>query len=141
MAFDTKKLEKQALELIQSKRLFFIEDVVAFLPCTKGTFYNHKLHELDSIKTALETNIIEVKSSMRNKWYKSDNATLQVALMKLLASDVERKKLSQQYHDLTTGGDKLPTPILQGITPMEILDDEVHTDDSSSEATDTQEQS
>jgi hypothetical protein len=34
---------------------------------------------------------------MRKKWYDSDNATLQMALMKLLSSQEEHRKLSQQF--------------------------------------------
>jgi hypothetical protein len=45
----------------------------------------------------LETNRTELKVSMRSKWYKSDNATLQMALMKLLCTPEERKILSMNY--------------------------------------------
>jgi len=43
MAYKTEELEKKSLEAIDKHKLFFIEDVVAFLPCDKTTFYNHKL--------------------------------------------------------------------------------------------------
>lgn len=107
MAYNKAELEKQALAAIREHNLFFIEDVVAFLPCTKGTFYNKGLHELDAIKEALETNRIKVKNGLRAKWYKNDNATTQIALYKLLGSEDELKRLAGQYVDITTKGDKV----------------------------------
>jgi hypothetical protein len=71
------------------------------LPCCRATFYNLGLDKLDTIKDALEQNKIETKNSMRAKWYKSDNATLQIALMKLISSDEERRKMSQNYNEIT----------------------------------------
>ena len=38
---------------------------------------------------------------MRSRWFRSENATLQISLYKLIANDDERKRLTQQYikHD------------------------------------------
>jgi hypothetical protein len=93
MAYKTEELEKKSLEAIDKHKLFFIEDVVAFLPCDKTTFYNHKLHEFNSIKDALEKNKVEIKTSMRSKWYKSDNPTLQMGLYKLIGTSEEAERL------------------------------------------------
>lgn len=112
MAYKTKELEKTALEAIEKHKLFFIEDIVCYLPCDKKTFYNHNLHELHSIKGALTKVKTDIKVSMRSKWYKSDNATLQMGLMKLISGSEERKRLSQTYTDLTTDGDKIKTTII-----------------------------
>ena len=68
------------------------------------TFYTHKLQELQTIKDALTKVKTEIKVSMRSKWYKSENATLQMGLMKLIGSDDERKRLSQTHSDITTDG-------------------------------------
>ena len=46
MAYKTEELEIKSLEAIEKHKLFFIEDVVAFLPCTKTTFYEHKLERI-----------------------------------------------------------------------------------------------
>lgn len=107
MAYDTEKLLKQAIKAIKEKNLFFIEDVVAYLPCTKPTFYEHKLNESNDLKEALLENRINVKVSMRKKWQESDNATLQMGLMKLVSTNEERKKLSQTFQDVTTDGERL----------------------------------
>ena len=107
MAYKTEELEKQALEAIEKYKLFFIEDIVSYLPCNKTTFYEHKLNESNAIKDALTKVKTEIKVSMRSKWYKSDNPTLQMGLMKLIGTDEERKKLSQNHTDHTTGGEKI----------------------------------
>jgi len=96
MAYKTADLEKKALEAIEKHKLFFIEDVVAFMPCDKGTFYNHKLHEFNSIKELLEKNKIEVKAAMRSKWFKSEAPALQIALYKIIGTDDEADRINSQ---------------------------------------------
>lgn len=110
MAYDRKKIFEQAKEVIVAHKLFFIEDIVSFLPCAKQTFYDFfpvDSDELDELKGLLETNRTELKVSMRSKWYKSNAPALQMALMKLIATPEELKKLSMQYNDHTTGGEKI----------------------------------
>lgn len=100
MAYDRKKIFLQAKEQIVSKRLIFVEEVVAFLPIAKKTFYEWfpiDSDECNELKGLIETNKISLKTSMRKKWYDSDNATLQMGLMKLIATPEEHKKLSQSY--------------------------------------------
>ena len=41
MAYDTKELKEKAEKAIKEHNLYFIEDVVAYLPCSKSTFYEH----------------------------------------------------------------------------------------------------
>lgn len=107
MAYDKNKLEKQALEAIEKHKLFFISDVIAYLPCSRQTFYDLDLDKLDTIKDALTKVKTDIKVSMRSKWYKSDAPALQMGLMKLLSTDEELKKLSMQYNDHTTDGKEL----------------------------------
>lgn len=102
MAYDRKKIFEQAKEQIVSKRLIFVEEVVAFLPISKESFYTFYpigSDEFDELKGLIETNKISLKTSMRKKWYDSDNPTLQMGLMKLLATQEEHRKLSQTYVD------------------------------------------
>ena len=100
MAYKTEDLFNTAIEQIKKHKLFFIEDIIAFLPCRKSTFYEHFPNDSDYYKRMfeeLEQNRIELKVSMRSKWYKSNAPALQMALMKLIATPEELKKLSMQF--------------------------------------------
>jgi len=110
MAYDRKKIFEQAKEMIVKHKLFFVEDIVAFLPIAKKTFYEYfplESNESNELKELLETNRTELKVSMRSKWYKSNAPALQMALMKLICNDDERKMLSMQQTDITSGGEKI----------------------------------
>jgi hypothetical protein len=104
MSYDTDKLEQEALEAIEKYRLFFIEDVVVYVSCSRATFYNHGLDKLDTIKEALAKNKIDIKVSMRNKWFLSESATLQVALMKMIATDDEAHRLNGSRQEIRHQG-------------------------------------
>ena len=98
--YKTEDLFNTAKEAIVKNRLIFIEDIIAFLPCHKSTFYEHFPNESDNYKTMfdmLETNRTTLKVSMRSKWYTSNAPALQMALMKLIATPEELKKLSMQF--------------------------------------------
>lgn len=100
MAYDKQKIFEQAKEMIVKHKLFFVEDIVAFLPISKPTFYEYfpvDSNEVNELKGLLETNRVELKVSMRSKWYKSNAPALQMALMKLIATPEELKKLSMQF--------------------------------------------
>ena len=102
MAYNTEDLFNTAIEQIKKHKLFFIEDIIAFLPCRKSTFYEHFPNDSDYYKRMfeeLEQNRTELKVSMRSKWYKSNAPALQMALMKLICTDEERKKLAMQYSE------------------------------------------
>ena len=102
MAYKTEDLFNTAMEQIKKHKLFFIEDIIAFLPCRKSTFYEHFPNDSDYYKKMfeeLERNRTELKVSMRSKWYKSNAPALQMALMKLIATPDELKRLSMQYNE------------------------------------------
>lgn len=104
MAYDKQELIDKALEVIEKHNLFFIDDVVSFLPCSRATFYNHELDKLDTIKDAIEKNRVSTKINMRNKWYNSDHPTLQVALMKIISSDDEAHRLNGSRQEIRHEG-------------------------------------
>jgi hypothetical protein len=100
MAYDRKKIFEQAKEMIVKHKLFFTDDIVSFLPCSRSTFYEYYpdgSDELDELKGLLEVNRVTLKVSMRSKWYTSNAPALQMALMKLIATPEELKKLSMQF--------------------------------------------
>jgi len=121
MAYNTAELYEKAKEAIVKDKLHFIADVIAILPCSKATFYDHfpdKSDQLDELKTLITSNQVDVKKQLRKKWLISDNATLQMALYKLLADDGERKSLSQTYIDHSTQGKEINT--VPKITPDQL---------------------
>jgi hypothetical protein len=98
--YKTEDLLNTAIEAIKKNRLIFIEDIIAFLPCHKSTFYEHFPNESDNYKKMfdmLETNRTTLKVSMRSKWFMSNAPALQMALMKLIATPEELKKLSMTF--------------------------------------------
>ena len=105
MAYKTEELRRDSLKAIKEKNLIFIGDIFGYTGFSKRAFYDHKLHECNDIKRALETNRVNMKVDMRQKWYKSDNPTLQIGLMKLIADDEEAHRLNgtkrEIKHDTT----------------------------------------
>ena len=94
MAYDKAKIMEEAKSAIIKNKLFFIDDIIAYLPIAKSTFYDWKMEQSDELKRLLEINRTELKVGLRSKWYKSNAPALQMALMKLICSDEERKMLS-----------------------------------------------
>ncbi len=123
MAYDKKKIFEQAKEMIVKHKLFFVEDIVAFLPCAKPTFYDFfppDSNELNELKELLETNRTTLKVSMRSKWYKSNSPALQMALMKLIGNQEELRRLSMSFQDITSDGKEVKGTVINlgvGINP------------------------
>ncbi len=114
MAYKTQDLFNTAQEQIKLNRLIFIEDIIAYLPCSKPTFYEHFPNESDLYKKLVELldkNKVELKVSMRSKWYKSNSPALQLGLMKLLGTPEELRKLSMTHQAV----EKFETPIFNGL--------------------------
>ena len=110
MAYNTATLKKQALEAIEKHKLFTIEDVVAFIGCARSTFYVYIPDKSDAhkeIEELMQRKRIELKISMRKKWFESDAPALQLGLYKLIATQEERSALSMKVVDVTSGGDKI----------------------------------
>jgi hypothetical protein len=97
MAYNRVKIYEQALDLIEKKKLFFIEDVVTLLPCSRSTFWEFfpdKSDELDNIKELLDKNKIDIKNGLRNKWYNGNNPLTQMALYKLIGTEEEYHRIA-----------------------------------------------
>ena len=114
MAYNKTKIYEQAIEAINKHNLFFIEDIVAFLPCSKQTFYDFfpiDSDEMDNIKAQLEENKIRTKSSIRAKLWKSEKAAELLALYRLICTKEEHQKLNQSYIDHTSKGETMKNNI------------------------------
>jgi len=100
MAYKKDEIFNKAKVLVVEHNLFFIEDIVSLLPCDKTTFYRFfepDSNEYNELRALLDNNKVNLKVKMRKKWSDSDNATLQMALMKLISNSEELKRLSVQY--------------------------------------------
>jgi hypothetical protein len=97
MAYNRSKLYEEAKDLIEKKKLFFIEDVVTLLPIAKKTFYEWfpiDSDECNTIKELLDKNKIDIKNGLRNKWYNGNNPLTQMALYKLIGTEEEYHRIA-----------------------------------------------
>jgi hypothetical protein len=113
MAYNKKKIYKQACEAVEKNNLFFVEDIVAWLPISKATLYEFfplESDELNNLKNLLNINKTKTKSAIRAKLFKSDKAGELLALYRLICDDEERQKLNQQYIEMRQKHDRELTP-------------------------------
>jgi len=116
MAYDRKKIFEQAKEAIEKYKLFFIEDVVAWLPIARSTFWEYypdKSDEMDTLKELLEKNKVEVKSALRSKWFKGNNPLTQMALYKLIGTEEEYHRIASTKTE--NKNINIEKPIIKGI--------------------------
>jgi len=129
VAYSKAKLFQQAKEQIQKNNLFSIEDVVAFMPCAKPTFYKYfpkESNELNDLKELLEHNKIRTKAAIRAKLFKSEKASELLALYRLIATTDEHQRLNQSYVDQNSNDKKQqwPTSISFQVHPTELSNGE-----------------
>ena len=122
--------EKGILEAIQKHPIFSFNDIfVYYKGCCRATAYNHNLDKLDSIKEAIYTNRRKGVTSLKAKWLNSDNATLQLAIMRMICDPEEHKTLNQNYTDITTGGVALNIDPFSKIRQNVGIDEKTNTGD------------
>lgn len=110
MAYDREEIYNLAISSIEAENLYFIEDVISYLPLSKPTFYDFfkvDSNELNYIKEMLDGNKIRTKLKLRKKLSEGDKAAEILALYKLIATDDERRALSMQHIDHTTKGEQI----------------------------------
>ena len=103
-----------AISLIKEKRLIFVQDLADHLGISKMTMYTWWPvggEDMEVIRARITLNKIELKTTMRNKWYKSQNPTLQISLYKMMANQEEREALSMNYLDVTSKGEAISNKI------------------------------
>lgn len=114
MPYNTETLKQKAIETIKKNRLIFVEDVCAMLGIAKSTFYVHfpvGKDDSNELMNLIYENRQVLKIGMRKKWFDSDNATLQMALYKLCSTDVEHRKLNQNYTDITNNNEPIKVDV------------------------------
>lgn len=115
-----KEYEEKALKILKkNKDIYFFCDLADELGVSRQRLYELGLDKLDIIKSALLTNKQTIKRALRNKWYKNDNATTQVALYKLLADEKELARLSNNI-DLSVNGNNLSIVVADNKTKEEL---------------------
>ena len=121
MAYDKEEIHAKALEQIKKHNLYFVDDVVAYIPISRSKFYSDypaDSDELDTIKEALGENRICSKVKMRKNWLDSENATLQMGLMKLLGTDEEAHRLNGSHTKSEISGPN-GSPLVINVIPDE----------------------
>ncbi len=99
MAYTKKELERLSLEAIEEHELVFLDEVIAFLPVGKTTFYQYKLNETNSIKEAIHKVKVEAKAFLRKRWKTEDAPATQIALYKILGNEEEANALNGRTKD------------------------------------------
>ena len=95
------KHEKGILDTIQKHPIFCFTDILVYYEaCSRATAYNHNLDKLDSIKEAIYKNRRKGVTSLKAKWLNSENATLQLAAMRLICDADEHRALNQNYTNI-----------------------------------------
>jgi len=110
MAYDKEEIKKTAIEAIKKHNLFFISDIVAYVPCSRSTFYSYFTEdsdELDEFKELLEQNRVKTKSAIRAKLFQSNKAGELLALYRLICTPDERRVLNQQYIEMNAKDDSI----------------------------------
>ena len=95
-----KKIFDMAIEAINKHKLFFINDLVAFLPVSLSTFYEFfpaTSAEMEAIKAEILKVKIQIKVGIRSKLFTMDNPTAMLALYRLVSEPEEHRLLNQQY--------------------------------------------
>jgi 16S rRNA A1518/A1519 N6-dimethyltransferase RsmA/KsgA/DIM1 with predicted DNA glycosylase/AP lyase activity len=125
----TQDHEIKILEVIEKNAIFTFKDIfVYYKGCTRATAYNLELDKFDTIKEAIQSNKRKGVTSMLAKWVKSENATLQIAAMRLLSDNEERQMLNQQYIDHTTKGEKIHMTEAERLTEIAALKAKLNAD-------------
>ena len=95
--------EQGILDMINKHPIFSFNDIfVYYKACSRSTAYNHGLDKLDTIKEAIYSNKRQGVQTLLSKWLKSENATLQLAAMRMVCDSDEHRKLNQNYTDITS---------------------------------------
>lgn len=95
-----KKIFDMAIEAINKHKLFFINDLVAFLPVSLSSFYEYfpaTSAEMEAIKAEILKVKIQIKVGIRSKLFTMDNPTAMLALYRLVSEPEEHRLLNQQY--------------------------------------------
>lgn len=118
---DKYDLLEQALAICKKGGMVTLEDVIAFLPCCKSTFFNcfpSGSPEHEQIIDALNISKRKACVSIRGRLYNSDNPTALITVYKMLCTEEERNAISMSRTDITSKGEQIKSEPLV----VEIID-------------------
>lgn len=118
--YNPETLFNQAVNAIKENNLWFIEDVLAYLPICKNSFYRFfptNSEEYTQLRELLLINRTKTKIEIRKKLMMSERASELLAIYRLIGTKEERIKLMQNYVDVTSKGEKIDNNI-----QVEIID-------------------
>lgn len=119
MKYTREDIFVRAKEAIMENNLFFIRDVIAFLPCSHNVFYQlfdaskddnndtYKDELFGELVEMLEANKITTKCKIRKKLGMGDKASELLALYRMICTPEERKEINQSYIDHTSNGNEI----------------------------------
>lgn len=129
MAYNTQELKARCIKAASDKQknFHFLEDIYVEVGISVPTFYEHfpkDSKDYKDIVDCLRKNRIRTKQKLRTKWLDSENASLQLALMKLIGNNRDRNRLVKTQHELTgKDGESLfstPKLVMEIVDPNEI---------------------
>ena len=124
---DLKKLQEKALKILEKKKdIYFFNDLATELGYARQYLYDigFSPDKNDIIKAALDENKKNVKRGLRNKWYNSNNPTVQIALYRLLADEEELNRLNNTKLEVTGANGTPISPPVINILPVKTKDEE-----------------
>ena len=106
-----KTYESQLIDYIKKHKFMKWSHIIwKSAPFSKRTAYNFDLHNMQTIKEAMQENCGEAMQYLLQKWIKSDNPTLQIAAMRIVSDTETHQKLNQSYVDHTSKGEPIQLP-------------------------------
>jgi len=123
-SYNKAAMKELALDAIKKYRLFFIDDLWAYVPYSRPLFYKKGLDKDDEIRDAILNSKITTKGELRKKWRDNFNPTTSIALYRLICSDEERDALSYNKHEVTGPKGEALFPKIGEIDISKLTDEE-----------------
>ncbi|GAG92282.1 unnamed protein product, partial [marine sediment metagenome] len=113
MAYDKKVIYKKALQVVERDGVYFLSDVIALVGIASSTWY--QLFPTDSsetvtIKERMIEKRVDAKSTVLRNWKESDNATLQMGFMKIIANESQFDRLNGTKQKIEHSGEITISP-------------------------------
>jgi len=120
--YTKESLFETAKKAIQDHCLYFMNDLVAYMPIAKNTMYYYfpaGSPEHEEMMEMMDNNKIRTKTEIKKKLLESQKAAELIALYRLLSTREEHQLLNQSYVDHTTNGKEMNIPISKWIEDEE----------------------